>query len=430
VYIPYYVVNFIFRASPYLSWIVTLLPVPFLKMGWLRRWMAFTILSLTFVAINFFTMVYWHSNVPLESNSKVSMHQNKKSTMSSRQANSIGSSMEEFSNATISTIRTLPPSTHKGHQRSERQDRMVTLDRLKNALEINSTVELLRTINTRGNGIPLWSNIEQLYGNKIPLVVGMDQCRIYQTAIPELQRWIAPAGLFHTGTNLLTSLMTSSCHGISFQGQVPYGKHNPIRSAQQANYRIPNGKFNYHMVQNFSQILPIVMVRHPLDWIKSMCQRKYAVSWNNTTATTTAEKLPCPSLDTSISVNFFQRMEYYHLMDMWIQWNEEYFDYFDTPRLMVRLEDLVYAPKETLQVICDCVGGNLRYQPQSMTQRKGGVEQEADGNNFLIKAWARHSHVSINHTLSSSAKNQQLFRTFVTTSQVQRLLEAFQYTIL
>jgi hypothetical protein len=402
-----------------------------------RRWMTFTTLLLTFVAVNLFTMVYWHSNYfPVTSNLKATIRQNNKPKISFRREKSEGK-INNSSNATITvTTRPLqqpsitPTTTAVRHQQStERQDRMVTLDRLKDVLEINNTVELLRTINTRSiDGIPSWSDIAQLYGNNIPHVLGLDQCQIYRNTIPKSQQWIAPAGLFHTGTNLLTSLMTSSCRGSSFQGQVPYGKHNPIVAAKQADYRIPD-KVRYEIVQNFSQILPIVMIRHPLDWIKSMCQQKYAVSWKNNT--TTAEKLPCPSLDTPISVHFFQRMEYDHLMDLWRQWNQEYLDYQESPRLMVRLEDLVYAPKETLRVICDCVGGNFRYKPQSMSQRKGGVVREAANNNFLIKAWARHSHATINHTLSSSRENQQLFQKLVETSpQVQRLLEAFQYAIL
>jgi hypothetical protein len=390
-----------------------------------RKWIAFTTLLLTFVVINLFTVLYWQSNFPLESTSKVSIRQNIRPKISYMQGK--GLNVKMLSNTTTTVSHTLQPWIPSRYQRTERQDRMETLDRLKYVLEINNTVELLRTINTRNDGIPLWSDIEHLYGPIIPRVLGMEQCEMYRTSIPASQRWIAPAGLFHTGTNLLTSLMTSSCHGISFQGQVPYGKHNPIISAKQADYRIP-GKFRYDMVQNFSQILPIVMVRHPLDWIKSMCQQKYAVSWKNRT-TTTSEKLPCPSFDTSISVHFFQRMEFDNLMDLWRQWNQEYLDSNDVPRLMVRLEDLVYAPKETLQKICVCVGGNLRYRPQLLTQRQGGVERES-GNNFLIKTWARHSRATINHTLASSPENQELFQTIVATPQIQKLLKAFHYNVL
>jgi hypothetical protein len=183
-------------------------------------------------------------------------------------------------------------------QRTKRHDRMETLERLKHVLEINSTVELLQTIlgsdgdrrhSRDNNNIPLWSDIERLYGTKFPNILGLEHCSHYRNTVPKSQQWIAPAGLFHTGTNLLASLMNSSCRRVGsnsnssissssfFRGQVPYGKHNPLQAAIQADYRVVSTT----TTTNLSHVvLPVVMVRHPLDWMQSMCRQKYALSWH------------------------------------------------------------------------------------------------------------------------------------------------------
>ncbi|KAG7366652.1 hypothetical protein IV203_029322 [Nitzschia inconspicua] len=391
-----------------------------------RRWFVLTTLFLTFVGVNLMTLLYWHSNFGSPS-----------AAHTKKEAVSIGDEkIMDHVNTTIHPYHGPHPTTMRPMQQqqqqqsndtrrrhpSQRQDRMDTLDRLKHVLKINNTVQLLQKIKSRGDNIPLWSDIERLYGNSFPQVIGLDQCQQYKATVPQSQRWIAPAGLFHTGTNLLASLMTNSCAGIPFQGQVPYGKHNPLFEAMKANYRVPS-KSSYQSVADFSQILPVVMVRHPLDWIKSMCHQKYAVSWKNTT-----DKLPCPSLSTPISVNFFQPVEYHHLMELWQQWNQQYLDY-DRPTLVIRLEDLVYAPQETLQTVCECVGGTFHYNPELLEQRKGGVERQDDKNNVSIKAWARHSHVTIDGALSSSKENQRLFREIVKDTKVQKLLDTFQYSV-
>lgn len=42
---------------------------------------------------------------------------------------------------------------------------------------------------------------------------------------------------------------------------------------------------------------------------------------------------------------------------MWTDWYKDYYD-ADFPRLMIRLEDLVFYPHETLKQICECGGGS------------------------------------------------------------------------
>jgi len=56
---------------------------------------------------------------------------------------------------------------------------------------------------------------------------------------------------------------------------------------------------------------------------------------------------------------------YKSLADMWTKWNREYLE-SDTPRLIIRFEDMMYHLEEILQTIRDCVGppvGRKDYDP-------------------------------------------------------------------
>lgn len=113
------------------------------------------------------------------------------------------------------------------------------------------------------------------------------------------------------------------------------------------------------------------------------------------------------------------------LAHFWKDWNEEYYYYSTTtakremnnnhnattaattnttissptissiekfPRLMIRLEDLVFHPQEILQTICDCVGGSL-YHPlryQGETSKQGTDNIHGMDKTDLIKAMTMH----------------------------------------
>jgi hypothetical protein len=325
------------------------------------------------------------------------------------------------------------------------QDRRQTMEKLKNVLGLNETVELLNflyqsttsPIQTSSSiDLPGWSQIEERYGPTFPRILGLEQCEQYRnTLVPDPHdRWVAPAGLFHSGTNLMAKLLAKTCTGGNLQprGQVPYGKHNPFQAATIDGYRIP--KAEYQQVKNISQVLPIVMVRHPLDWLQSLCQQPFTVSWKKVSSKAPqSSTLPCPSLNSPIQVKLYKDFHYANVLDFWSEWYFGYWNHTESARLIVRLEDLVFAPKETLQQICSCVGGKFRYESRILQERQGGTARQQqkqhlkEGEHFLVRAWRRHAGVTADRTFSSSPENRQIFRELEASPSMRDLLRDLNY---
>ena len=217
-------------------------------------------------------------------------------------------------------------------------------------------------------------SIPDFYGK--PAILGLERCAAFRETTSEFRR-AATAGLFNTGTNLLTNLVRKNCvvdkacpekmpqkqkmammargECIGYPFQVPWGKHNPLHF---------RGRHVVDRLDHFnnSEVLPAVLVKDPLTWARSMCRTPYAARFGRGSC--------CPSpLDPSrlramrnVTVNFkkgFPMERYAHLLDFWNSW---YAAYFNTkiPRLIVRYEDLLFAPKRTVRAVCECVGGKLK----------------------------------------------------------------------
>eukprot|EP00984_Skeletonema_dohrnii_P032009 scaffold25359_cov78-Skeletonema_dohrnii-CCMP3373.AAC.1 len=88
--------------------------------------------------------------------------------------------------------------------------------------------------------LPTWSQIESIIGKK-PVFRGLDTCETFRQSVPPLGRMLGSAGMFNSGTNLVTRLMKENCviperfnkwpngskedYGIRWQ--CPWGKHTP-----------------------------------------------------------------------------------------------------------------------------------------------------------------------------------------------------------
>ena len=71
---------------------------------------------------------------------------------------------------------------------------------------------------------------------------------------------------------LLDSLLSKNCNPatVTSKWQVPWGKHNPVQWRGQ--HFAPSSPRS----QNVSYVLPVMIVKDPLTWFKSMCRNAYA----------------------------------------------------------------------------------------------------------------------------------------------------------
>ncbi|GMI46287.1 hypothetical protein TrCOL_g2133 [Triparma columacea] len=208
----------------------------------------------------------------------------------------------------------------------------------------------------------------RMYG-ETTITLGLDDgtCERYKSSVPPGRRYASPAGLFNTGTNLLTSLLEMNCDFApnNHHFQVPWGKHNPLAARNTHTPKMYEGK---GLV--VSDCLPIVMVKDPLTWMNSMCKNRYAANWAH-------RHVSCPNfLDPDgsqipVKVVFQPEVEhpewghktYPGLVGMWNEWYGDYISDSineDFPRLIVRYEDLLFRPEDTVNGICTCAGGTSK----------------------------------------------------------------------
>lgn len=227
--------------------------------------------------------------------------------------------------------------------------------------------------------LPDWKQVSALYysSNRRPVIHGLDTCDMYRQSVPVDQRYVATAGMFNTGTNALSFLLAQNIMTeIKPQWQVPWSKHRLLRIS--ANHTAPN------MEQfNRKNVLPIVIVKDIYTWLQSMCRSPYEARWKHGAG-------HCPNLipneydlkrftmlkdhkTVPVKVQFSETQAVYwgSLVSMYNDWYREYTE-ADFPRLMVRFEDLLFAPEDLLQAVADCVGAELRssivYKTESSKQ--------------------------------------------------------------
>lgn len=240
--------------------------------------------------------------------------------------------------------------------------------------------------------LPTWNQVKSLYyqhqdNTAYPIIHGTDSCHKFQQQVPPNERFIAPSGLFNSGTNLLYSLLNQYCdisidnntiksfHTSTSQQDIPSGildkppwnKHVPhdIRTTQMFKKPIVDG------IQQ-SHVLPIYITKDPWFWMQSMCRHPYDARGFKILSDS------CPSLlqnhqgflkgrpkSRKINVTFpngktFKNVIFESLIDLWIQWHTEYYyDRNKIPQLFIRYEDLLFFPEKVLTTVCECGGGKI-----------------------------------------------------------------------
>lgn len=267
-------------------------------------------------------------------------------------------------------------------------------------------------------------------GDASPIIHGLETCEAFRNATSSdpSQRRLAPAGLFNTGTNYLSVLLEYNCqnpdrvkkyHGNVRRGhgnewEVPWGKHSPA-SSRGRYFKNPNLKYTV------DDVLPVVLVRNPHGWMKSMCRNPYTAKWKGV-----HDKKTCPRLketktegggDAYNPVDVAYGAGKTHHQSLGHLWNDWYGEYFygngtgtsggkrtdaPFPRLIIRFEDIIFFPYEVTKQVCECSGGVLGHRQDDedvadgtfhyvVRSAKAGMGHGPAGQrNGLIDSWARY----------------------------------------
>lgn len=104
-----------------------------------------------------------------------------------------------------------------------------------------------------------------------------------------------------------------------------------------------------------NEIMPVVTIRDPLIWLKSMCKHQYTARWYRPTD-------QCPNFNAKPTTTSIKYADFNKRHDSILHhWNDYYQEYLniDIPVMMVRFEDLVFHPKEVTKQVCECAGGQM-----------------------------------------------------------------------
>jgi len=344
----------------------------------------------------------------VESNSTINETNNNNATLNKATSNQTGMIVPNLSDGTL-----------QGKERlwNILQTRNVTQVDAKYWASIPTWDTILQNIRRKRNG-----NADN---DESPIIYGLETCQAFQniTSSAPSQRRIAPAGLFNTGTNYLSVLLEYNCqnphrvkkfHGNARRAhgnewEVPWGKHSPASS--RGNY-FKNKNLKYTV----DEVLPVVLVRNPFGWMKSMCRNPYTASWKGQ-----RDKKTCPQLKEKngkeynpVDVKYGSGTTHHKsLGHLWNDWYGEYVynnnatNYDEKkkapfPRLIVRFEDIIFFPYEVTKQICKCAGGVIAHRQDDKdvanntfhyvvrSAKAGFGHGPASQRNGLIDSWLRY----------------------------------------
>ena len=350
---------------------------------------------------------------------------------------------------------------HSHNQTQTEQFVLPQLDQTRQHAKVYSKTTMddpsVRTLRKQGfnvsesqlSDIPSWEQVTDIFGTE-PVILGLETCEAYRQAVPLENRTVLPSGLFNTGTNLFPEFFNKNCDGDFQKGilQVNWGKHN-LADARVDHFTINRTKYQEVLSEH---ILPVVMVRHPVSWMFSTCLHSYGARW-------THNQRNCPHivhenktghkslvrLRVSYGYNRHggKHTAYPSLIHFWREWIHSYHaPELPFPRLIIRLEDVVYRPDAVLQKICECAGGQQRYgnvyvPEESVKLKKDRWRQEqnltgslAHGKETagLLTAWSKHASIA---SLWQKIKpeDQQVIKQVLLQEDTQDLLRTLHYNL-
>ena len=213
-------------------------------------------------------------------------------------------------------------------------------------------------------------------------------------------------------------------------------------------------------------------IKDPWTWMQSMCKTRYAAHWYHIVPN------HCPNfIATQLEKDWFDKtkeevQDYYKnekqkiwmvdnvinkanytidkkiiplyvkynsensthdsLVHMWKDWYQDYYD-VQYPRLMIRLEDLVFYPHETIRQVCECVEGavyvgdeNLQLNLNSAIGGSGVGVDNIHGTDRTGLLGAMAKHIKSNKTKGMTKEDYNFAIAALTESDV---MNYFRYKI-
>jgi hypothetical protein len=232
--------------------------------------------------------------------------------------------------------------------------------------------------------LPTWTAIQNLYGNE-PKIYGLDRCADFTNNIEPSVSFFGIAGTFNSGTNLLAQMLIQNCQitkrmqvfGEDQKGmrwQVPWGKHTPVEYRED---HVTDTDKDVPLENSF----PMLTIRDPYRWMKSMCKHQYGARWDH-------NKTTCPNVytdalkqPTAVKVKYKETViNHKSLPDMWNDWYNHYLE-VDFPRVIVRFEDLLFYGKNVTETLCKCGGGDPRHEEFEHVKSSAKLGTAAHGSN-------------------------------------------------
>lgn len=132
------------------------------------------------------------------------------------------------------------------------------------------------------------------------------------------------------------------------------------------------------LTRHRSSLLPLLVT-----WLISMCHHHYTANWHHT-----EEHCPdfsLPNLKTHVSYAEFSR-KHSSILHLWNDYYQEYLK-VSFPRLLVRIEDLIFHPEEVTKTVCECAGGSMRNDGKFVyvlnSAKKGEAAHGKDRTGFV-----------------------------------------------
>ena len=204
------------------------------------------------------------------------------------------------------------------------------------------------------------------YAVEAPVILGQEQCARFRQSTTDFRR-AAPAGLPNSGAVYLWKLLRLNCQmpRECFQRERGFDDDDDrITRLSHAEHELdrddcapfltqpPGGRHAFHGFTrvlgkhqrvNRSEVLPVVVAKDPFTWFRSVCRRPAALRFKRGAT--------CPAPPARVQ---FEDRPWDSLGHLWGAWHASY---LGTRSLVVRYEDLLWRPVETVGAICSCVGG-------------------------------------------------------------------------